>query len=73
MVPLTDGTIAYVPAGLKAVADVENVSVKVSPFTAPLSVPANAGFAVPYTRDPLFALMLSGAWLTFNKTLLVEI
>ena len=61
------------PDGLNAVAGVENVSVKVSPFTAPPSVPESVGFAVPYTRDTLFALMLSGAWFTFSVTLLVEL
>jgi hypothetical protein len=39
--------MAYVPDGLKAEADVENASVKVSPFTEPFTAPENAGFAAP--------------------------
>jgi hypothetical protein len=66
--PLIDGTMAYVPTGLELVADVENVSVKVSPFTAPFAAPANVGFAAPYTREVLFAVILNKALLTVSET-----
>jgi hypothetical protein len=39
--------MAYVPTGLETAADVENASVKVSPFTEPFTAPENAGFGAP--------------------------
>jgi hypothetical protein len=65
--------IAYVPVGLELVAEVENPSVNVSPFTAPLNTPESVGLAVPYARVTLFAPMLREALLTFNTTLLVSL
>jgi hypothetical protein len=65
---VTVGTIVYTPIGLATVAVVEKDSVKLSALTAPVTVPLKAGFAAPYMRLALFALIVKGALLTVSET-----
>ena len=70
-VPVTAGTIGYVPTTLEAVAVVLKVSLKVSPFTAPVTVPVKDGLAAPNIRVAFVAEIAKGALFTISTTVLV--
>ena len=58
--PVTDGTIAYTPAGEVVTAAVLKPSVSTSPFTVAGKVPVNVGLMTPYTRVASFAVAVRG-------------
>ena len=72
-VPATVGMMGYAPTGEVNKAVVVKLGVRISPLTAPVTVPVNAGSCAPKALDALFAVTVNGALLTMSVALAVAV